>query len=100
MISARKRSAVSRVWNCLGKLHSMPGSSLPPNGGFVRTTSTRSCCGVADVRPRERVVVPDEARILDAVQQHVRRAQHVRERLLLDGAKRCCISSSSSGVLT
>ena len=43
---------------------------------------------VADVRPSERIVVPDEARILDPVQQHVRRAQHVRKRLLLDGPKR------------
>lgn len=43
-MSARKRSAVSRVWKCFGKLLSMPSSSLPPKGGLVSTTSTRSDC--------------------------------------------------------
>jgi hypothetical protein len=42
MMSARNRSAVSRVWNCFGKFPSIPSSSFPPNGGLVRTTSTRS----------------------------------------------------------
>ena len=42
MMSARKRSAVSRVWNCFGKFASIPSSSRPPNGGLERTMSTRS----------------------------------------------------------
>ena len=85
---ARKRSAVSRVWKCLGKLLSMPSSSFPPKGGLVRTMSTRSDGPVADVGPRQRVVVAHEARILNAVQQHVGDAEHVRELLLLDGPQR------------
>jgi hypothetical protein len=42
MIRTRKRSAVSRVRNVPGKLFSMPSSSIPPKGGFVTITSTRS----------------------------------------------------------
>jgi hypothetical protein len=42
MISTRNRSAVSRVRKVAGKLFSMPSSSIPPNGGFVTITSTRS----------------------------------------------------------
>jgi hypothetical protein len=38
----RKRSAVSRVRNSAGKLLSIPSSSIPPNGGLVRMTSTWS----------------------------------------------------------
>ena len=85
---ARNRSAVSRVWKCLGKLLSMPSSSRPPNGGLVSTMSTRSDLRVADVGPRQRVVVAHEARVLDAVQQHVGDAEHVRKLLLLDRAQR------------
>jgi hypothetical protein len=39
------------------------------------------------MRPCQRVVVAHEARVLDAVQQHVGDAQHVRELLLLDRAQ-------------
>jgi hypothetical protein len=42
MMRAMKRSAVSRVWYFRGKLFSIPSSSIPPNGGFVITMSTRS----------------------------------------------------------
>ena len=48
---------------------------------------------VADVGPRQRVVVAHEARVLDAVQQHVGDAQHVRQLLLLDGAQGAPASS-------
>ena len=40
----------------------------------------------ADVGPRQGVVVTHEAGVLDAVQQHVGDAQHVRQLLLLHGA--------------
>ena len=43
---------------------------------------------VADVGPRQRVVVAHEAGILNAVQQHVGDAEHVRQLLLLDRAQR------------
>ena len=49
--------------------------------------STRSDWRVADVGPGQRVVVADEAGVLNAVQQHVGDAEHVRELLLLDGAQ-------------
>ena len=49
--------------------------------------STRSAGGVADVGPGQGVVVADEAGVLDAVQQHVGDAEHVRQLLLLDGAQ-------------
>ena len=42
---------------------------------------------VADVGPRQRVVVAHEARVLDAVQQHVGDAEHVGKLLLLDRAQ-------------
>ena len=42
---------------------------------------------VADVGAGERVVVPDEAGVLNAVQQHVGDAEHVGELLLFDGAQ-------------
>ena len=50
------RSAVSRVRYFAGKLFSIPSSSVPPNGGFVRITSTRSAgpwlaYGLASVLP-------------------------------------------------
>ena len=66
----------------------------PPKGGLVSTISTRSACRVADVGPRQRVVVADEARILDAVQQHVGDAEHVRKLLLLDCAQGLPASSA------
>ena len=43
---------------------------------------------VADVRPRQRVVVAHEAGILNAVQEHIGDTEHVRQLLLLDGAQR------------
>ena len=42
---------------------------------------------VTDIGSRESVVVADEAGILDAVQQHVGDAEHVRKLLLLHGAQ-------------
>ena len=46
MINTRKRSAVSRVRKVAGKLFSMPSSSMPPKGGLVTITGTRSFVGV------------------------------------------------------
>ena len=54
----------------------------------MSTMSTRSLWSVADVWAGEGVVVAHEARVLDAVQEHVRRAEHVRQRLLLHGPER------------
>jgi hypothetical protein len=42
MMSCRNSSAVSAVCLSSGKFERMPRSSSPPNGGFVRITSTRS----------------------------------------------------------
>ena len=42
---------------------------------------------VADIRPRQGVVVAHEAGVFNAVQQHVGDAEHVRELLLLHGAQ-------------
>ncbi|MGA7415481.1 MAG: hypothetical protein WBW33_33730, partial [Bryobacteraceae bacterium] len=42
---------------------------------------------VADVGPGEGVVVADEAGVLDAVEQHVGDAEHVRQLLLLNGCE-------------
>ena len=39
---------------------------------------------IADIWPRQRVVVAHKARVLDAVQQHVRDAEHVRKLFLLN----------------
>src|SRR4051812_30491846 len=43
---------------------------------------------IADVWTGERVVVSNEAGILDPMQEHVGRAEHVRQRLLLDRSER------------
>jgi hypothetical protein len=42
MMSTRNRSAVSLVRKVAGKFFSVPSSSMPPKGGLVRITSTRS----------------------------------------------------------
>ena len=42
MIKTKNKSAVSRVLKVAGKLVSIPSSSIPPNGGLVTITSTRS----------------------------------------------------------
>ncbi len=89
IMRARNRSAVSLVRKCCGRLLSMPSSSLPPNGGFVSTMSTRSFCSQLMYGRTQRVVVADEARVLDAVEQHVRDAKHVRQGLLFDCAQGC-----------
>ena len=72
---------------------------MPPKGGLVTTMSTRSAWRVADVGPGQGVVVADEGGIVDAVQQHVGHAQHVRQLLLLDGAQPACMVCSSFDVL-
>ncbi len=55
---------------------------VPPKGGLVTTMSTRSSLLQRDQRPCQRVVMAHEARVLDAVQQHVGDAEHVRQLLL------------------
>ena len=84
MISAMNRSAVSRVRRLAGKLFSMPSSSMPPKGGLVTMTSTRSLSAVVRVGAAQGVVVVDVGGRVDAVQDHVGDAQHVRQRLFLD----------------
>src|SRR5258706_12698589 len=42
---------------------------------------------VADIRPREGVVMAHEAGIFNAVQQHICDTKHVRELLFLDGSQ-------------
>ena len=66
----------------------MPSSSRPPRRigeHDVHPVALR----VADVGPRQRVIVAHEARVLDAVQQHVGDAQHVRKLLLFDRPQAC-----------
>ena len=87
MRSTRNRSAVSRVRNSAGKLVSMPSSSMPPKGGLVTMTSTRSFGPPVAQRAGERVVVADVGGHVDAVQQQVGHAQHVRQVLLLDAGE-------------
>ncbi|MNT53828.1 hypothetical protein D3C72_1909380 [compost metagenome] len=55
MISTRNRSAVSRVRKAVGKLVSMPSSSIPPNGGLATMQSTRSA-GPQLINGRPRVL--------------------------------------------
>jgi hypothetical protein len=43
---------------------------------------------IADVRSRQCVVVTDEGRIVDVVEQHVGNAEHVRQLLFLRSAER------------
>ena len=79
----------------------MPSSSRPPKGGLVSDDVDALVLALADVGPRQRVVVAHEARVLDAVQQHVGDAEHVRKLLLLHRAQSAPASSrSSSGVFT
>ena len=87
MRSTRKRSAVSRVRNSAGKLDSMPSSSMPPKGGLVTMTSTRSFGRPVAQRAGERVVVADVGGHVDAVQKEIGHAQDVRQVLLLDAGE-------------
>ena len=67
----------------MGKLLSMPSSSRAAEGRIGEHDVDAVGLRVADVGPGQRVVVADEARVLDAVQQHVGDAEHVRQLLLL-----------------
>ena len=61
---------------------------LPPAEGRVGEDDVDAVgLGVADVGPGQGVVVADEAGILDAVQQHVGDAEHVRKLLFLHRAQ-------------
>src|SRR4051812_25401648 len=61
---------------------------LPSAERGVRKNNVHSVRGpIADVRPRQCVIVPHETRILDAVKEHVCDTQHVRQLLLLYGPK-------------
>ena len=61
---------------------------LPPAEGRIGQDDVHAVgLRVADVGPRQRVVVAHEARVLDAVQQHVGDAEHVRKLLLLHRAQ-------------
>ena len=82
---ARKRSAVSGL-EVLGEV-SLDAVFLSPAEGRVREHDVHAVAGsVADVGPGQGVVVADEAGVLDAVEQHVRDTEHVRELFLLDGS--------------
>ena len=65
----------------------MPSSSLPAEGRIGEDDVHPVGLAVADVGPGQGVVVADEAGIVDAVQQHVGDAEHVRELLFLAGAQ-------------
>ena len=65
----------------------MPSSSAPAEGRIGEDDVHAVGLAVADVGPRQRVVVAHEAGVFDAVQQHVGDAEHVRKLLLLDGAQ-------------
>ena len=82
-----EESAVSRVRNSAGKLDSMPSSSMPPKGGLVTMTSTRSFGRPVAQRPGEGVVVADVGGDVDAVQKQIGHAQDVRQVLLLDAGE-------------
>ena len=87
MMRARNRSAVSRVRKCGGKFD-LDAVLLAPAEGRIGQHDVHAVgLRVADVGPRQRVVVAHEARVLDAVQQHVGDAEHVRKLLLLDRAQ-------------
>ena len=55
---------------------------------------------IADIGPGQGVVVADKGRVVDAVQEHVGDAEHVRKLFFLAGAQACCMVCSSFGVLT
>ena len=65
----------------------MPSSSRAAEGRIGEDDVHAVGLAVADVGPGQGVVVADEAGVLDAVQQHVGDAEHVRELLLLHGAQ-------------
>ena len=74
---------------------------MPPKGGLVTMTSTRSLRAVVAQRAGQGVVVADVGGHVDAVQQHVGHAQHVRQVLLLDAGDAVLQSAASSAsVLT
>ncbi len=75
------------VRNSAGKLASMPSSSMPPKGGLVTITSTRSFGRPVAQRARQRVVMADIGRDVDAMQKEIGHAQHVRQVLLLDAGE-------------
>ena len=62
---------------------------MPPNGGLVMMTSTRSSGAVIAQRSGQRVVVADLRGHFDAVQQHVGDAEQMRQRLLLHAVDGC-----------
>ena len=87
MIRARNRSAVSRVRKCAGEV-ALDAVFLAPAEGRVGEDDVHPVgLAVADVGPRQGVVVAHEAGVFDAVQQHVGDAEHVRQLLLLHGAQ-------------
>ena len=67
----------------------MPSSSFPPKGGIGQHDIHALVPAPGDVGARQRIVMTEEGRVLDAVQQHVRDGEHVGKRLLLHGAERC-----------
>ena len=87
MIRARNRSAVSRVRKACGKFDSIPSSSRPPKGGFGQDDVDPLVLAPRDVGAGQRVVVAQEGRVLDPVQQHVGDGEHVGELLLLHRAQ-------------
>jgi hypothetical protein len=87
MIRARKRSAVSRVRKCCREVGLDPVFLLAAEGRVGEDDVHPVLLAPADVGPGQGVVVAHEARILDAVQQHVGDAEHVRQLLLLHRAE-------------
>src|SRR6202043_269610 len=58
---------------------------LAPAEGWIGKNDIHAVArGIADVRPREGVVMTDETRILNTVEQHVGYTEHVGQLLFLD----------------
>ncbi len=69
----------------LGKVAFDPVFFLAAEGRIGEDDVHAIGLAIADVGPSQRVVVADEGGVVDAMQQHVRHAEHVRKLLLLAG---------------
>ena len=87
MIRARNRSAVSLRAEMCGKLILDAVLFAAAEGRIGQHDVNPLVFAPADVGPGQRVVVAHEAWVLDAMQQHVRDAKHVRKLFFLDGSQ-------------
>lgn len=63
----------------------MPSSSRPPKGGFSQHDIHPVGLGIADIGSCKSIVVTDKGWVFNAMEQHVRNTEHVRELFFL-----CC----------